>query len=141
MCRWITHPPTSDNPVFRCADGDMCRFGTLTVQAKHKCTCGCGGYLHGAFCGVQEKKKIYFKKSALMTHMCQKCAKTLGKIKLTYNTPINTEDEECDSKEEWEMKNRPGNNLCLSIISMSPSPVHKKQLTSSARGKTHQHRR
>ena len=46
-------PPTVDNPVLRCADGDMCIFGTLTMQANCKCTRGCGGYLHGTFCGVQ----------------------------------------------------------------------------------------
>ena len=83
-------PPTGDDLVLRCADGDMCRFGTLTVQLKHKCTRECSGYLYGVFCGVQEKKKIHLKKSALMTHMCQKCAANLGKTELMYKPPIDT---------------------------------------------------
>ena len=40
-------PPTIDNPVLRFVNGDMCIFGTLTVQTKHKCARGCVRYLHG----------------------------------------------------------------------------------------------
>ena len=32
--------------------------------------------------------------------MCHKCAANKGKIELTYNPPIDTEDEESDSNEE-----------------------------------------
>ena len=63
-------PPCGNEPVLRCSYGDTCRFRTLNVQEIHNCTRGCGGYLHGKFCAVQENKKSYFNKSALMTHMC-----------------------------------------------------------------------
>ena len=33
-----------------------------------------------------------------MTHMCQKCAATIGETELTYKPPIDTEDEESNSK-------------------------------------------
>ena len=70
------HPPltTSDNPVFSCAYVDMCIFGTLTAKKKHKCTRGCGGYLHGDFCAVQDDNNRCLNNIALMNHMCQKCA-------------------------------------------------------------------
>eukprot|EP00957_Ditylum_brightwellii_P125895 9597115-Ditylum_brightwellii.AAC.1 len=44
-------------PVLKCADGDLCRFGTSTVEKKHQYTRGCGSYLHSAFCGVPKLKK------------------------------------------------------------------------------------
>ena len=66
--------PTGDNPVFIFANGDMCIFRTLTVQKNHKFTCGCGGYIHGSFCGVQENNKSDLNKSDLMTYMYQKFA-------------------------------------------------------------------
>ena len=83
----------------------MCRFGTLAVQKNHKCTRGCGVYLHGDFCVVQEKKKRYLKKISLMTHMCQKSAANIRKAELTYKPPINTEDEDSNSKEEEYINN------------------------------------
>ena len=98
--------PTSDNPVFRCAYGDMFRFGTLTVQKKHNCT-------HGEFCGVQEKNKRYLKNVDLMTHMWQKYAANIGKTELTYKPPIDTEDEELDSKEEEEMNDQPRHSFFI----------------------------
>ena len=70
-----------------------------------------------------------------MNHMCQKCAANIGKTELTYMPTIVTEDEESDLKEEEEMKYRPRHILCLNIRNASPSPVCKKQCTSSVVGK------
>ena len=42
--------------------------------------------------------------SSLMSYMCQRYAENLGKTELTYKTPIDTEDEDSDSKKEEEMK-------------------------------------
>ena len=63
--------------------------------------------------------------------MCHKCAANIGKTELTYMPTIVTEDEESDLKEEEEMKYRPRHILCLNIRNASPSPVCKKQCTSS----------
>ena len=109
-------PPTSDNPMFICADGDVCRFGNLNVQKNHKCTCGCGRYLHGDFCGVQYKSKRYFNKISLMTQMFQKCAANIGKTEVTYKRPIDPEEKESDSKEEEDMNDQPRHSLLLNII-------------------------
>ena len=79
--------------MFRCADGDIYIFGALTVQTKHNCTRGCGGYLRGEFFGAQDKNKRYQNKISLVIHMCQKCADNLGKTHLTYKPTIDTEDE------------------------------------------------
>ena len=100
------------------------------MQTNHKSTCGCGVYLHGDFCGVQEKNKRYLKNVDLMNHMWQKYAANIGKTKLTYKPPIDTEDEELDSKEEEEMNDQPRHIFCLNIRSISPYPVRTKQLTS-----------
>ena len=81
-------------PVLKCADGDLCRFGTSAVEKKHQCTRGCGGYLHSAFCGVPKRKKHYINKTSFKTHMCQKCAAQLGLCQLVYMPPIDTEEEE-----------------------------------------------
>ena len=70
-----------------------------------------------------------------MTHMCQKCAATLGNTELMYTPTINTEDEDFYSREEEEIKNWTKHSLRLNIRSTSTSPVHKKQRTSYARGK------
>eukprot|EP00957_Ditylum_brightwellii_P197448 15043844-Ditylum_brightwellii.AAC.1 len=82
--------------TYKCADGDLCQFGTLRVEPKYMCTCGCGGYLHGAFCGVQEWKKKYINKTAYNTHMCQKCTSILGKTELVYKPPIDMDEKESE---------------------------------------------
>ena len=92
-------------PVLKCADGDLCRFGTSTVEKKHQYTRGCGGYLHSAFCGVPECKKRYINKTSFKTHMCQKCAAQLGLCQLVYVPPINTDDKESDSNVDNHDKN------------------------------------
>ena len=86
--------------MLKCADGDLCRFGTSTVEKKHQCTRGCGGYLHSAFCGVPKRKKRYINKTSFKTHMCQKCAAQLGLCQLVYAPPIDTEEEESDSDDD-----------------------------------------
>ena len=116
--------------MFRCADGDLRIFASLTVQTKHKCTRGCGGYLHDEFCGVQEKNESYLKNIALMTYMCHKCAANIGKTELTYKPPIDTEYEYYNYKEEDYINNHPRHSLSLNIRSTSPSHVGKKQRTS-----------
>eukprot|EP00957_Ditylum_brightwellii_P023526 1775672-Ditylum_brightwellii.AAC.1 len=63
------------------------------------CTLSCGGYLHGAFCGVQEWKKKQISKTAYKTHMCQKCAAVLGKTELVYKPPIAMDKEESESSD------------------------------------------
>eukprot|EP00957_Ditylum_brightwellii_P123546 9419985-Ditylum_brightwellii.AAC.1 len=65
-------------PVLKCDDGDLCRFGKNSVEKKHQCTRGCGGYLHSVFCGVPKCKKRYMNKTSFKTHMCQKCTAQLG---------------------------------------------------------------
>eukprot|EP00957_Ditylum_brightwellii_P120413 9187279-Ditylum_brightwellii.AAC.1 len=88
--------------TLKCADGDLCRFCISTVQKKHGCTRGCGGYLHGAFCGVQERKKKYLNKIAYKTHMCQPRAAKLGLTEFVYKELITIEDEESDSDNKGE---------------------------------------
>ena len=92
-------------PVLKCADGDLCRFGTSTVEKKHQCTRGCGGYLHSAFCGVPKCKKRYINKTSFKTHMCQKYAAQLGLYQLAYAPPIDTEEEESDSNNDNDESN------------------------------------
>ena len=135
MCKCIRPPPTSDNPLFRCADGDMQIFGTLILKSNHKCTHGCGGYISCDSCGVQEKNKSYLNKIALMTHMCYKCAANIGKTELMYKPPIDVEYEESNFKEEEDMDDRTSHSLHLNIRSKSPSPVHNKQRNSYVGGK------
>ena len=89
------------------------------MQARRKCTHGCGGYLHEDFCGVQEKKKRYLNNSDIMIPMCQKCAATLGKTELTHKPPTDTEYEEPDSEEEEDTNDRPMHSSHLNIISFN----------------------
>eukprot|EP00957_Ditylum_brightwellii_P107200 8179777-Ditylum_brightwellii.AAC.1 len=60
-----------EQSAVKCVDGDLCQCGKSTVEKKHACTQGCGGYLHAAFCGVQEWKKRFLNKAAYKTHMSQ----------------------------------------------------------------------
>eukprot|EP00957_Ditylum_brightwellii_P200262 15266420-Ditylum_brightwellii.AAC.1 len=69
-------------PVLKCVHGDLCRFGTSTVEKTHQCTRGCDVYLHSAFFGVPKCKKCYINKTSFKTHMCQKCAAQLGLCQL-----------------------------------------------------------
>ena len=48
-----------------------------------------------------------------------------------HKPPIDTEDEESDSKEEEVMNDQPRHSLRLNIRSASLSPIRKKQPTSS----------
>jgi hypothetical protein len=102
-------------PVLKCADGDLCRFGTSTVEKKHQCTRGCGGYLHSAFCGVPNCKKRYINKTSYKTHMCQKCTAQLGLCQLVYASPINTYNKESnsnvDNHDESNNKTRSSNRI------------------------------
>ena len=52
-----------------------------------------------------------------------------------HKPPIDTEDEESDSKEEEVMNDQPRHSLRLNIRSTSPYPVRNKQLTSYVGGK------
>ena len=52
-----------------------------------------------------------------------------------YKTPIRTEDEGSDSKEEEGMDKQPRHSSRLNIRSTPTSPVHKKQRTLFLRGK------
>eukprot|EP00957_Ditylum_brightwellii_P032519 2464033-Ditylum_brightwellii.AAC.1 len=88
----------------KCADGDLCQFGKLTVEKKYACTQGCGGYLHAAFCRVQEWKKRFLNKTSHKTHMCQQYAAKLGNTKLVYKLPIEMDKEESYLEDEHEKK-------------------------------------
>eukprot|EP00957_Ditylum_brightwellii_P125831 9592158-Ditylum_brightwellii.AAC.1 len=88
--------PANEGSVLKCAEGDLCRFGRLATERKHRCTTRCGGYTHSAFCGVQEHKKKYTNKTAYKTHRCQKCAAALEKTKFVHKPPIDIGEEESE---------------------------------------------
>eukprot|EP00957_Ditylum_brightwellii_P073495 5584880-Ditylum_brightwellii.AAC.1 len=83
--------------TYKCADGDICQFETPRVKPKHMYTHSCGGYLCGAFCGVQEWKKKYINKTAYNTLICQKFAAVLVKTELVYKPPIHIDKKESES--------------------------------------------